>query len=463
MSNQDNLPNLIIKINFILKDNPLFYLSNDPERSLGLEGLLDNFYIVHIDANQYTDVFDQQKINYFCLEKNVNQNTIFRSSLKLLQHIKTQNYIQNIVNTNNYSNKFIQTFKISPAFEMLVKKLDFKLLNTSAKLNRLFEDKLSQFTELQHLKITIPKTFLAKPSEISFETAKQQLNTPFVIQFNRGHTGGGTLMINNEYEYTIATKNNSNRLIKFSQFITGLSYTINAVVGKTETYMGGLSYQITGIPELTTLKGGTVGNDFGFRAGITDQALNNIKKTVDTIANHMRNKGYLGLFGLDFIIKNNKVYVIEINARQPASIPLYSKLQIRQNIVPLSMIHLLEFLNIEYKIDSHLYNIQSLKPINFSQIFLRAKEKLKIQSSIKQGRYTYNNKLKNIDDDFDITNLNQNEIIILSPAINHIVSSNAELARIQIAKSVMKSTDILDQSILNIFNKIKKTNNNKLN
>jgi len=456
------------KLNSVLKNSPLFYLSNDPERSLGLENTLDNYHIVHIDKSQYLNVFDKNNTKYFCLEKLTDQNKTFRSSLKLLQNKETQKYIKNICisnllqpstasTLNNYILKYIQTFKISPAFEVLAKKLGFKVLNTSVKLNRLFEDKLSQFNELKDLDITLPETFLAKPGKISFEKIKQHLDLPFVIQFNRGHTGGGTIIINNTEDYqNLVTKNNK-RTVKFSQYITGLPYTINAVIGKKETYIGGLSYQITGIPELTKFKGGTVGNDFGFRGSINKQVLNEIKRTVNTIAKHMHLSGYLGLFGLDFIVKESKVYVIEINARQPASIPLYTQLQISQNVVPLAMIHLLEFLDIKYKIDSAKYNTEALEPIDFSQVFLRADQKVQIEQQFLQGHYQYKHgKLNFINNEYNITTLKNDECVVLSPAKDRIVSFNGELTRIQMHKSVMISNDVINKDVLNIFNHIQK-------
>jgi hypothetical protein len=102
----------------------------------------------------------------------------------------------------------------------------------------------------------------------------------------------------------------------------------------------------------------------------------------------MQQDGFSGMFGLDFIVKEDgSHFFIEINARQPASIPMYSKIQLAQKQIPLALLHLAEFLEIDYMIDIEQYNFENLKPVNFSQIFIRAPKDCQIRCRLQAGIY----------------------------------------------------------------------------
>jgi predicted ATP-grasp superfamily ATP-dependent carboligase len=59
----------------------------------------------------------------------------------------------------------------------------------------------------------------------------------------------------------------------------------------------------------------------------------------------MQSAGYKGLFGLDFVIdKSGQVFLIEINARQPASTGFHTKLLLKESKIPLNLLHIAEFL-----------------------------------------------------------------------------------------------------------------------
>jgi hypothetical protein len=61
----DTISSLLTGVNDKLAHSACFYLSNDPERALGLEKLLQNFHIVHIDRSQYLDDLDTAGIAIF--------------------------------------------------------------------------------------------------------------------------------------------------------------------------------------------------------------------------------------------------------------------------------------------------------------------------------------------------------------------------------------------------------------
>lgn len=447
------------KVNEVLKDSSLFYLSNDPERSLGLEKLLENFHHAYMDASQFTKYFSKEGLKYFCLAETIDVQEILRSSVKLVASKEFRNYYQ----ANSKAVNYLQTFKISPAFEKTALKLSARTVNTKAELNRLFENKLSQFKELVPLGISLAESEIITLTGSGFAELSKKYGLPFVIQFNRGHTGSGTQFIENEEQFKLLQEQFPQREVKISKFVTGEAYTLNACITPKGTYMGGLSFQITGVAGLTSEKGATVGNDWKFRKYVTNQILDKIKLEVSIIGDHMFKSGYLGLFGVDLIINEKEHVIIEINARQPASIPMWSKIQLLNGQEPLSLIHLATFLGINDLPNLESYNNENLAPADYSQIFLRARDNVKVNSQINMGVYRlqsdntaidrFNNDALEpgtifIDEDRDMPLIFQKEgytiediedggMLIMAPITGTKVKSGGELARIQLKQTAI--------------------------
>ncbi|MEI7578794.1 MAG: ATP-grasp domain-containing protein [bacterium] len=450
----DTQEKVIDQINAFLKDKAIYYLANDPERALSLEDLISNFHIVHLEQSQYLETFAAHHLKYFCLEKQLKSSSFpHHSAYQIIKNPLFQDYFQKTKKSQN----FIQTFKISAAFTKEGEKLGAISLNTTALLNRTFENKLPQYQILKDLPVTLPKTNITKLNTAEFSKLKAELGLPLVVQFNRGHTGEGTKIVETEEQFQELKNQFQEREVKISEFINGLPYTLNAVVGKKATYLSGLSYQLTGIPELTPNPSGTVGNDWGYREGIDQKVLTNIVKQLTIIGQKMREQGYLGLFGIDLIIKDKQVYIIEINARQPASVPMFSKIQLKNQDIPLALIHLLEFFQLDYQLDEKLYNERNLQPVKFSQIFQRMPKAGIINQQFKQGIYQ-NDSGTNLtwqSNEYDSTRCQSNELVILAPIQGKHLQTGAELARIQIPKSITVSHNQIDHKIIAIHQNIR--------
>lgn len=477
---EDNLQSLKEKLNNKLKDSSYFYLCNDPERALGLEEIIPNYHIVHIDLSQYLDDLQSKGIKYYCWQEHLSHAVGYRSSIKLIRSSEFLEYFkQNSTQTN-----YIQTFKISPAFFKKVKELSAILVNTSSDLNRLFEDKLSQFNELQKLNISLPKGRSAYLGEMDHDTLSKEYGDKYVIQFNKGHTGSGTKFIEYEQQLIELKKDFPDRMVKVSEFIEGAPYTLNATVSSEGIFLGGLSRQITGIEALTPYLGATIGNDFTYREDLV-QGVEKIKEEAVIIGKAMRDKGYLGLFGLDLIVlPDGSFKIIEINARQPASIPMYTKMQLERGEIPLSLIHIAQFLGIEFNIDEGKYNDMGLSAYDHSQIFVRSFKEYMLEFPLRSGVYRLQGDNAAIDrvssvvrpdtifldeekdkpltfqkDGYSIDDIKQGGLLILTPAKGRYLKVNDELGRMQIKGSAYLDHDRLHSYIIDSLIAIKNYQN----
>lgn len=372
---------LIDNINSKLKAKPLIFFSRDIERSVGLESVLHNFYQASIEASYISDQLENKFSNTFSLNsKGVYLET--SSTLELVKNSETHSWINNIVHNKEF---YAQLFQFNqPAIET-IEKLGGRVLNNNAKLNRQFESKLSQFQILQDAGISLPKGKIGNISEMKYEDLSKEIGPKLVIQLDRAHTGAGTFFINNSSDWDSISSQMAGNIVKVNELIEGQTYTINGCVTTKGIYVAGLQYQITGYPELTQGAGSTVGNDFSYGFSSLDEYLRlKIVDEIKKIGEEMKKENYKGLFGVDFIVRNNEIFIIEINARQTANIPFQTKLELIQDKVPLSLINLAEWLDVEIPIEP----FTALEELHGAQVFLRSKnDKFEIKDTIKSGVY----------------------------------------------------------------------------
>lgn len=442
-----------------LLNAPIFYITNDPERALGLESRLPNFHIVCTDHNPTVDALLIENKRVFSLAGELGEEKpIFRNSNKLLQHSATQAYIEEHTKEGETPN--IMVFKVAPNIERTCEKLGYNLLNTSALLNRTFENKIPQYKELSKAGINFPKTIISKLKDVDWGELSETLGTEIVIQFDRGHTGLGTFFLNSEQELQKLIQKFPNREVRIASKIEGEAWTINAAVTRHGIAMSGLSYQITGIQGITDQKGGTVGNDWSKVNMLTIEALTAIEQETRNIGKTMQDKGYKGLFGIDFIITpTGEVVVIEINARQPASTGMHTKLMLRENQIPLMLLHIAEFLFEDSEMyDSYIekvigykpspatissQNSEGLKGTTASQVIARKLKEPEVSkySQIQAGIYDNNGEWRTRG--YSIEQISNNgTLLVLRQFNNELIKPGYEIIRFQ---GLMPYEQLLDE------------------
>lgn len=302
------------RLNTALKTCPVVYVCRDVERALGVlpEG---DYRIVTNESPYAISVRDQSPKGTFLLikgERPLDTN-------ELLEKDDVRSFI---------GESSVIVFKSTRNIERTCAKYSIKLLNPNASLALTIEEKVSQIDWLKESSCHLP------PHEVLPLGSIEWNDSAFIIQFNHAHTGGGTFLIQSKEDLEKIQAPFPKRIVRKMAFIEGPSYTVNNCVvkttGGTQILMGNISYQITGLPPFTNKRFSTIGNDWGFAHNhLSDNQKQAILKISKEIGGRLAQDNWLGLFGLDFIIskKTGEVFLIEINARQPASTTLESKLQ----------------------------------------------------------------------------------------------------------------------------------------
>ncbi len=218
----------------------------------------------------------------------------------------------------------IVVFKNNVQIEKIAEEKGLNLLNPSAVLAEKIENKISQVVWLGDLSKYLPNHKIQIVKNITFD------GKPFILQWAHSHTGDGTLFIKNEKELNKVKVKFPEREARISEYIKGPMFTQNIIVGKEEILFGNMSYQITGILPFTENPFSTIGNDWSLPPTLLTPAhMEFIGEMAKKIAEKFQHDGWKGLFGIDVIYdeERDQIFLIEINARQPASTTFESQLQ----------------------------------------------------------------------------------------------------------------------------------------
>jgi len=330
-----------------ISKKPLFYITRYKERGSGLGELVNYKIIATIPPKDTAEILEEKSLPLSSI-------IVFKNNVKI---------------------------------QRLAKQKKLKLLNPDYHLVEKYENKISQYKWLKTIiPASLPKTVITTPNKNSFQKLSKALGGPFIGQFNRSHTGQGTLLISQAKQWKELIEKFPQRQIKCTRFINNPVTTVNVCLWQKCVLIGTPSYQITGLKQLTDFPYSTTGNDWS----LAQKTLNlndfkTIKALSEKIGQAMIKNGWQGLFGIDFI-KGKKWLVIEINARQPASTGLETTLQKKQGKgITIFAAHVAALLRLPLPETCEQVE-ESFQKINQgSQIIIRKKNK----NSLKFKKFSY--------------------------------------------------------------------------
>jgi len=322
---------------------PVVYATRDLDRALGLSLDTPGYFIIANSDSNAKQIADDRK-NILLIEADGQLDT-----WELLERPETSRFINEL---GVLSLEFkILVFKPSKKIEQICARNNWPLINPPAELAGKIEEKITQLSFLPELKDLFPDYIITTLSEINnqqltisdqksqikkkFEICNLKFEIPFVLQFNHSHTGVGTHLIEDEEQLNTLKQKFPHREVRITNFIDGPIFTNNNIVTNVGILVGNISYQITGLKPYTDNPFATVGNDWCIvKKLLTPNQIEQYHNIAMRVGETLREKGWKGLFGIDVILDKttSKLYLLEINARQPQSATYESKLQQKSEI-----------------------------------------------------------------------------------------------------------------------------------
>lgn len=270
-----------------------------------------------------------------------------KNSGRLLSHQKVIDYILKKSKQTKLTPAIIP-FKPSAKIDFICQKYNWINVSNPGPINRFLEDKIKFAKLSQKYKLPVIPFSLDTFSQKNFLKYQKKYGQKLVIQTHFGWAGNSTFSSDSWDE--INDKISQNIVVKYSPFIES-SYSLlnNCCLTKSGLIQSPPALQYTGIFPYTKNPFTTVGRQWPSFA--PKKVINNIKTITENFGKILKEIGYKGFFGLDFLIHKNKVFLLECNPRLTASFGFYTRIEQKQKITPLFYFHLAEFLKIDYSID----------------------------------------------------------------------------------------------------------------
>ncbi len=300
----------------------IVYVVRDIERALGMAPCAE--YVIVSNRTPYAEIIKGRYPDFVHLVEE--EGATEGNTLDTLQLLKST-VVKELMSGPDAA---LLVFKNNPLIEAITMENGWKLLNPSSALAEKVENKITQVEWLGPLaEQYLPAHTVAPAKELVWN------KEPLVVQWAHGHTGDGTILVNSANELRALQRKFPDRPARASSFVRGPSFTVNIVVapdgiGTGNILIGNPSYQLTGLPPFTDQPFATVGNDWSMTHSLLSETeIIRIEDMARAIGEKMRADGWRGLFGIDVMRDDDRdaIFLIEINARQPASASFESFLQ----------------------------------------------------------------------------------------------------------------------------------------
>src|SRR3989338_530396 len=195
-----------------LKKQPIVYITRDIERALGVPKGLKNYFII-TNNTPFGKTVAKTRPGILLIK-----NKTLLDTRELLTHPATKKFLATIKNPH------ILVFKNTSAIEDACQKQGWPLLNPAAELTNTVEEKISQVEWLGKLARFLPPHQILPCKKITFTVKKNTL------QFNRAHTGSGTILIESKEQLEKIKKQFPDRPTRVTEYIDGPMSTNNNIL-----------------------------------------------------------------------------------------------------------------------------------------------------------------------------------------------------------------------------------------
>jgi predicted ATP-grasp superfamily ATP-dependent carboligase len=420
-------------------------------------------------TGEFESIKENIPVVYF--PKSISEKNI--RSQKAAPSLRDERIISHIRKRSKNKKIALYIYKSSPKIEMICKKYKWKTLALPTALYHKFSDKLEFYKILKELRMPAQYTLVKfRQLESRLPDLFKKYGNKIVIQFLYERGGRGTFFFNRKDKekiveeiknrLTILNKKGRIEYVTVSRFVDGPSLSITGCITKSNGILTSYcQYQLIDISEVSSNKidatGIFCGHDWSLSNNIPLAIHKKAQNLIEKLGNKLKKRGVLGIFGLDLIWDkiNNRLVPLEINPRLLGTFPAAVYVQIEKKEIPLIAFHILDFLNIPYKIKSgETYRKELFR--HGAHIILHNPEKYDVicQKQLRGGVYALNkNRLRYLRSGSELSDIeSKNEFIITEggPIRGRVYRRDRRLLRIITKRGISK----LGGKILNDWGKI---------
>jgi hypothetical protein len=361
---------------FYKNEVPLYFISATNFNLLGADEWIKGFkFICHIEC------FDGQHPNVFSPKEEIPHDEftcIEDINNYLLQHPEVQDYLKTRKKGKNTGKAMFLMF--DQKTEKLAKKLGLEIMFPSAKMRTFMDNKVNTNRIAEKAGVPcVPYVLTPVKNYEHLNKVSKKLGTDLVIQTPFGDSGHTTFFISNEAEYNkYAEEIEKEKEVKVMKRINCKGSAIEACVTRHGTIVAPLMTELVGFKELTPYQGGWCGNEI-YPNAFTNKLRRQAVKYTQQFGDQLKEEGYKGYFELDFLIDqdNGEIYLGELNPRVTGASSITNHAVFALADAPLFIFHILEWMNVDYKLNVKALNKRWNKQENidsWSQLIIKHTE-----------------------------------------------------------------------------------------
>jgi len=363
---------------FHKNEEPIYFISATNFNLLGADEWIKGFKFIN-----YIDSFDGQHPNVFSPKEEIPHDDfegIEDINNYLLQHPEVQEYINSRKNGKKKAGK-VMFLMFNAKTEKLAKKLGLEIMFPSAKMRTFMDNKVNTNRIAEKAGVAcVPYVLSVVKDYKHLQQVSKKLGNDLVIQTPFGDSGHTTFFISNEEEFKKHEDEiTSEKEVKVMKRINCRGSAIEACVTRHGTIVAPLMTELVGFKEMTPYKGGWCGNEI-YPNSFTPTLRKKAREYTMLFGNQLREEGYKGYFELDFLIDqdNGEIYLGELNPRVTGASSITNHAVFALADAPLYLFHILEWMNVDYKLNVKALNDRWAKQINtdsWSQLIVKHTKK----------------------------------------------------------------------------------------
>lgn len=358
---------------FHKNEEPIYFISATNFNLLGADEWIKGFRFIN-----YIDCFDGQHPNVFSPKEEIPHDkfeSIEDINNYLLQHPEVQTYIKSRQKDGKVGKAMFLMF--TEKTERLAKKLGLEVIFPSAKIRNFMDNKVNTNRIAEKAGVAcVPYVLSPVINYIQLREVSEKLGKDLVIQTPFGDSGHTTFFISNEADFNEHKDEiKAEKEVKIMKRIPCRGSAVEGCVTRHGTIVAPMMTELVGFKELTPYKGGWCGNEIypnAFTQGLRKKARDYAKR----FGHQLKKEGYKGYFELDFLTDKDtgEIYLGELNPRITGASSITNHAVFALADAPLYLFHILEWMDVDYKIGIKALNQRWSRQINtdsWSQLVIK--------------------------------------------------------------------------------------------
>jgi len=355
---------------FHRNETPVYFISATNFNLLGADEWVKGLRFIN-----YIDCFDSQHPNV--LVPGEMPHDVFESIEDINNYLLGHKEVVDYIRERGPGKALFLMF--DEETEALAKELGLDVCFPSAKLRTHLDNKVVTTRIANEAGVpSVPNTLgkVSSYAELLQLADDAKLGHDLVVQTPFGDSGHTTFFIASEMDWQKhAEEIQEESEVKVMKRIRCRGSAVEACVTRNGTIVAPIMTELVGFPELTPYKGGWCGNEI-FATAFTQQVRQQASDYTFAIGERLRQEGYKGYFELDFLIDldSDQLYLGEMNPRVTGASSITNHSVFALSDAPLFLFHLLEFFDLDYKLNVEKLNKRWAQPDNiddWSQLVIK--------------------------------------------------------------------------------------------